>query len=176
MIKDAEQCFEDLAKSYPELMERSNISESLGVDVGWFNIIDTLCGCIYEPLAHAKNMLKAATDYPRDDNGEYFRKAELLYNLEMGALPTIVQIKEKYASLRFYVRNSNTRINAFIQFAEKMSRCTCEKCGAPGELDDGAGWMKTHCKKHFDGLGSSDEYLPDLHDGRISPKFQDDEI
>ena len=176
MIKDAEQCFEDLAKSYPELMERSNISESLGVDVGWFNIIDTLCGCIYAPLMHAKNMLKAATEYPRDDNGEYLRKAELLYSLELAALPTIVQIKEKFAGLRFYVSGSNDRIHSLIEFAERMSRCTCEKCGAPGELDDGTGWMKTHCKKHFGELGSTDEYLSDLHDGRVSPKFQDNEI
>ena len=176
MIKTTEDCFEDLAKSYPELMEKAHIGEDLGVDVGWFTIIDTLCGCIYSPLSSAKSRLKAATEYPRDDGGKYLTECQAKYEQELEELPTIMQIKEKFAGLRFYVSGSNDRIHSLIEFAERMSRHTCEKCGAPGELDDGTGWMKTHCKKHFGGTISGDEDLSGLHDGRVSAKFQDEDV
>jgi hypothetical protein len=176
MIKDTEDCFEDLAKSYPELMEKSHIGESLGVDIGWFNIIDTLCGCIYAPLSNAKSRLKAATEYPRDDSGKYLLECEARYAQELDALPVIAQIKEKFAGLRFYVRECNDRIDTLIEFAERMSRHTCEVCGAPGELDDGTGWMKTHCKKHFGGALGDDENLVGIHNGRVSAKFQDGDV
>ena len=176
MIKTTEDCFEDLAKSYPELMEKAHIGEDLGVDVGWFNIINTLCGCICNPLSSAKSRLKAATDYPRDDGGKYLAECEATYAKELENLPTIMQVKEKFAGLRFYVSGCDDRIGTLIEFAERMSRCTCEKCGAPGELDDGTGWMKTHCKKHFGGSISEDEDLHGLHDGRVSAKFQDGDV
>lgn len=176
MIKDTQDCFEDLAKSYPELMEKSRIGEDLGVDVGWFNIIDSLCGCIYNPLANAKSSLKAATDYPRADNGKYLAECEARYKQEIENLPTIVQVKEKFAGLRFYVHSSDDRIENLIEFAERISRHTCEVCGAPGELDDGTGWMKTHCKKHFGGAISDNEDLSGIHNGRVSAKFQDDDV
>ena len=176
MIKTTEDCFEDLAKSYPELMEKAHIGEDLGVDVGWFTIIDALCGCIYSPLSSAKSRLKAATEYPREDDGKYLAECEARYKLELENLPTIMQVKEKFAGLRFYVSGSDDRIEALIEFAERMSRHTCEKCGAPGELDDGTGWMKTHCKKHFGGSISEDEDLHGLHNGRVSAKFQDGEV
>lgn len=171
MIKDEEDCFEELAKSYPELMEKSKIGEILGAGVGWFNIIDTLCGCIYDPVAHAKSRLKAATDYPRDDNGAYLAITEAACKLEIENLPVIVQIKEKFGGLRFYTNCSNDRVDTLIRFAEKMSHCTCEECGNPGELDN-AGWMKTYCKEHR--RTPEVEDLPD--DGRVSAKFQDDDV
>jgi len=171
MIKDQDDYFEDLAKSYPELMEKSRIGETLGVGVGWFNIINTLCGCIYEPLAHAKDRLKAATDYPRNDGGQYLAKSEADCKREIENLPVIVQIKEKFAGLRFYTDYCNDRVDVLIQFAEKMSRCTCEECGNPGELDS-AGWMKTHCRNHRRETDTNDL----LFDGTVSAKIQDDDV
>ena len=172
MIKDTEQCFEDLAKSYPELMEQSTIGESLGVDVGWYNIIDTLCGCIYAPVQSAKNRLKAATDYPRDETGTYLAHCQGELAAELEQLPFIVQIKEKFAGLRFYVEGGNERVSTLISFAERMSRCTCEHCGAPGELDDSTAWSKTRCESH----AGSAKYSFDYEEGAVSAKFQDDEI
>ena len=95
MIKDSDDCFEDLAKSYPELMEKSRIGDMLGVDVGWFNIIDSLCSCIYEPVSSAKNRLKAATEYPRNDGGQYLSECEERYKRALSELPAIIDIKEK---------------------------------------------------------------------------------
>ena len=171
MIKDSEECFEDLAKSYPELIEKSQCDESLGVDVGWFNIIDALCGSICQPLTTAKSRLKAAIEYPRNENGKYIAECTERYNKELEALPIITTIKEKFAGLRVYVENSNDRVDALIGMASLLARHTCEVCGKPGELDDTTGWMKIHCKDHFGGS----EYSDELQEGKVSPIFQDDE-
>lgn len=172
MIKDSDDCFEDLAKSYPELMEKSRIGDVLGVDVGWFNIIDSLCSCIYEPVSSAKNRLKAATEYPRNDGGQYLSECEERYKRALSELPAIIDIKEKFAGLRFYTDTHSDRNENFIQFAEMMSRCTCEKCGAPGELDTSSGWVKTHCKEHI----TNPDFVGEFHHGRVSAKFQDNGV
>jgi hypothetical protein len=171
MNKDPEQFFEDLAKSYPELMEKSSIGEHIGVGAGWFSIIDALCSNIYSPLYCAKSALKAAVDYPRNDNNEYLNKCESMYAKELEELPEIVQIKEKFGDLRFYIHNGTDRVDTLIRFAESMSRRTCEECGKPGTIDDHGGWFKTHCEDHTRKPAS-----PESQDGRVSPKFQDDEV
>lgn len=172
MIKDAQDYFEDLAKSYPELMEKSRIGETLGVEIGWFNIIDTLCRCIYAPVMSAKNRLKAATEYPRNDGGAYLTACEEAYVRALYDLPVIVDIKEKFAGLRFHTDIHTDRLSNFVEFAEIMSRCTCEICGKPGELDTSTGWLKTHCKEHVTNPAPN----IDIRQGRILAKFQDNDI
>ncbi len=172
MIKTEDDYFEDLAKSYPELIERSKIGESLGVDVGWFNIINVLCGEIYNPVQRAKQLLKAAIEYPRDDAGAFLKKAEDELAEALAELPEIVQIKEKFGTLRFYCYGGSERVHHLIEFAESMSGCTCEKCGAPGKKDT-EGWIKTHCIAHRR-ANPNDEKIK-LQDGKISPHFDSGE-
>ena len=59
----------------------------------------------------------------------------------------VVQIKEKFGGLRFYVSHGNEEIHTLIQEAEELSFKTCEVCGEPGQLR-GGGWLKTLCGKH----------------------------
>jgi hypothetical protein len=172
MIKNTEDYFEDLAKSYPDLMEKAICQEYLGVDLGWFNIINTLCSCIYAPLQQAKFQLKAAIEYPHDTTGEYIAMQEALVKNEIDALPVIRQIKEKYASLRFYVSNSNDRIDTLISFAENMSRCTCSVCGNVGKLDNTSTSVKIRCAEHFTAVEIDNEF----HHGKVSAKFQDNNV
>lgn len=172
MTQDPEQLFEDLAKACPELMEKSQIGEHMGVGPGWFNIIDTLCRCIYGPVQQAKYSLKAAEEYPRDDNGEYLSKCSQKVADAIETLPTIVQVKEKFGTLRFYCHELDERNSALVEFAEAMSECTCEVCGDVGKIDN-AGWIKVHCAKH---RRPSDENQDEILDGSVSPKFQDDEV
>jgi len=77
----------------------------------------------------------------------------------------IVQIKEKFASLRFYVKlrgrwrwavdpsrevaDKAAAIDRLIRQAEARSRTTCEVCGEPGEQLS-AGWRMTLCQRHSD--------------------------
>jgi hypothetical protein len=61
--------------------------------------------------------------------------------------PRVVQIKEKFGSLRFYLNMHayDEELEAEITKAEKLSAVTCEFCGAPGEIQ-GPGWLKCRCE------------------------------
>lgn len=69
---------------------------------------------------------------------------------------TIVQVKEKFGNLRFYVDSypkSDTpqgfAVTAIIRYMENLSSKTCEKCGEDSygyvELANSFGWMHTFC-------------------------------
>jgi hypothetical protein len=54
------------------------------------------------------------------------------------------QIKEKYGTLSVYFSLSDPIIDSYIEFAEAMSRTTCEMSGHPGELfKSESGYLKT---------------------------------
>jgi hypothetical protein len=159
--------FEELAKLYPELLERSQIGDSFGVGAGWNNIINTLCCTIYSNLHNAKNQLRGASEYPRSDNGEWLAASQANYEKELEELPVIVQVKEKYGTLRFYVHNSTDRVEDLIGFAERMSGCTCEVCGKPGRTG-GNGWIRTLCIDHREPEPS------EILEGTVSPNLFDE--
>jgi hypothetical protein len=86
---------------------------------GWYEIIYELCERI-EPLVAGL-----------DDGGLAFQ---------------VVQVKEKFGGLRFYVEGSSEEIEAAIHSASELSVKTCEVCGNPGSLEqDVTGWWKTLC-------------------------------
>jgi hypothetical protein len=66
------------------------------------------------------------------------------------------QIKEKYASLRFYWDGSlseevNGKVEEAIDLAEARSACTCEECGEEGRLYQAGGVLLTRCTTHAKG-------------------------
>lgn len=69
---------------------------------------------------------------------------------------TIVQIKEKFAGLRYYIGSygcakDDPRIamaREMIAEAEQASMRTCQVCGEPGRYRDGAAYMVTTCDRH----------------------------
>jgi hypothetical protein len=60
----------------------------------------------------------------------------------------ILQIKEKFGRLRFYVSNSTPEVDLAIEAAEVLSAKTCEECGEPGKVRSSGTWLKTVCEKH----------------------------
>lgn len=62
----------------------------------------------------------------------------------------VIQVKEKFGGLRFYVENSTPEFNQLIREAEKESFTTCESCGITGDFvetktnKDGY-WLLTLC-------------------------------
>lgn len=61
----------------------------------------------------------------------------------------ILQIKEKYATLRIHTNMPLTdEIYKIIDEAENCSAKTCEICGKSGTLHKRGGWVKTLCKAH----------------------------
>lgn len=66
------------------------------------------------------------------------------------------QVKEKFAGLRVYWRGevsteTATHINEAIALAQARAACTCEECGAAGELYNHAGRYQTLCDTHAKG-------------------------
>lgn len=141
------EVFENLATKYPLLFQKSKIND-LGVGLGWLGIIDTLCGLISSSVEQKQQSLKFYFDLDiKDRDQDKIQKLEEEIASLIKDLPTILQIKEKFGGLRFYVVGSNNEYNNYIRFAESMSFHTCELCGAPGEARND-GWTKVLCEKH----------------------------
>lgn len=77
--------------------------------------------------------------------------AELQRQTDQHGAPQVVvyEIKQKYGGLRFNTQGGSPLHDALIDFAELLSECMCEVCGAPGiELTDSSGWVTTRCDAH----------------------------
>lgn len=67
----------------------------------------------------------------------------------------VLQAKEKFGSLRFYVMGGSDDLHAAIKQAESRSCTICELCGAPGELRKRS-CLKTLCDRHaLEGIGET---------------------
>ncbi len=95
---------------------------SLWVGAGWFEILWSLCVSL-----------------------EGIAKARLA---EAHAPLRVVQVKEKYGSLRMYVEGGTDEVEDMIEAAEAKSETVCEACGAPGSIHTIRGWDKTLCPFH----------------------------
>lgn len=69
------------------------------------------------------------------------------FEKETGHRFEVVQVKEKFGGLRFYVREGNNAIRQRIGAAALESLETCEVCGKPGQRR-GVGWIRAFCDEH----------------------------
>jgi len=76
---------------------------------------------------------------------------DIVYNLchEIAPMrPKVLQIKEKFAGLRFYCsfpKDYTEKGYDFIRKAEHDAYKTCEECGKPGEMRINNGWRMLKC-------------------------------
>ena len=61
----------------------------------------------------------------------------------------VMQVKEKFGGLRFYVGGATQKEFAIIEKAEELSYEICEECGKPGILREDLGWKLTLCDEHY---------------------------
>lgn len=61
----------------------------------------------------------------------------------------IVQIKEKFGTLRYYAEGVDMEGQQYIAEQENKSAEICEECGEPGALNKERGWWKTQCPEHW---------------------------
>jgi hypothetical protein len=61
----------------------------------------------------------------------------------------VLQVKEKWGGLRFYIQGDNDAISEMVGIAEDASYKICEKCGEVGEATK-KGWIKVLCPKHME--------------------------
>jgi uncharacterized protein with HEPN domain len=95
---------------------------SLWVGQGWFEILWNLCVAL-EDIARTRLA---------DGHGPL----------------RVVQVKEKYGTLCFYVEGGSAEIHDLIDAAETASESTCEACGQPGNTLCIRGWYQTLCPYH----------------------------
>lgn len=133
----------ELVSRYPDLFvyhgdkeSRQPIGWGMTCSDGWFDLLDTLCADIQHLLKHRNERVGR----PNGPASELFCR--------------IVQVKEKFGGLRFYVsfegddseegRRTRTHLSGMIAFAESYSYKICEECGVKGTLREG-GWHRTLC-------------------------------
>lgn len=87
------------------------------------------------------------------------RSCQEIFPLEQ--LPYVVQVKEKFGGLRFYLSTVPAPISKSVENlicqAEKESYRTCEECGEPGQARNTwpdlpevhFGWIRTLCETHW---------------------------
>jgi hypothetical protein len=113
---------EDLFEIWPKLFKKDKCW-NLSFGTGWYKIIEDLCNKI-------SLVIDSLPEYEQEE----------LY---------VVQIKEKFGGLRFYMSFYNKDIEDLIKEAEILCYKTCEFCGEPGEIKnkDNAWWVKVRCDK-----------------------------
>lgn len=118
--KNTKKLFDD----FPEFFKhKENIQESLmafGFECGdgWFDLIYKLCSDIKK-----------------------------MYNCVIPKDFYVVQVKEKFGGLRFYVTFASEEVHDLIHVAENESMYICEHCGKKGEYfyRDKLPWILTLC-------------------------------
>jgi hypothetical protein len=121
---------DEIYRKYPLLysnkdksMRESCMHWGLEVDDGWYQLIDELSskleGLILKQLAEL------------EDKNVHARAS---------------QVKEKYATLRFYMDYSTDEMEELITKAEHLSAKVCESCGKEGVLRSRGSWFITSCE------------------------------
>ena len=127
-----------LVEKYPEFFEYLKDHKGPLVPIvfgfecgdGWYVILDAL-------MAEIKNHLENKNRNDKD--------SKVPHTLE------ILQIKEKYGGLCFYVGGADSETYGMIRLAESLSYKICELCGSTKDVGITQGWNITCCKKCFDG-------------------------
>lgn len=57
----------------------------------------------------------------------------------------IMQVKEKFGGLRFYIFNGTKVDDDMVAFVERMSYRVCEQCGTTIDVSTEGSWIKTLC-------------------------------
>ena len=86
----------------------------------------------------------------------------------------VVQVKEKFATLRFYIEGGNERTHDIISFAEYISGFICEETGKTNNIGvNKKGWSKT---QYIDGTKNPKHYnfVDDEELRNILNKLNDD--
>lgn len=117
---------ERLRQDFPIIFRKSAYSWNHCVDCGpgWFDIIYDLSAKI-EKIAEGFGV-------PDEDN------------------ILVLQVKEKFGGLRFYLSHHNDEIDDLVREATQLSYITCEVCGAQGDTVSSEsinGWISTLCGK-----------------------------
>ena len=91
-----------------------------------------------EGISRQGALASVGNGWSRIINNLYDAKPEHVY---------VVQVKEKFGTLRFYVGSAPDWYLDLIDYYEQLSGEICENCGAEGKTIAIRGWLKTVCDK-----------------------------
>jgi hypothetical protein len=120
-------------------------------------LIDAHPSLFHPPEGHPEQ----ASGYPWCDQGWRDLLERLCGRIEAalreGETMRIIQVKEKFASLRCYWSGelspeTAAAIMVAVALAQARSACTCEQCGEPGWLYNNGGFYTTRCAVHAKGM------------------------
>lgn len=74
------------------------------------------------------------------------KKYQVEHRIVENQLPYVVQVKEKFGGLNFYMSTQNDEISNLIHAAAQRSITICENCGKAGKTRNMSGWCFTECK------------------------------
>jgi hypothetical protein len=111
---------------------------------GWESLLIN----IFELITCRYRMALRDLEYAEKNNKDQHQidSLKLKVEEEKSKLPTICQIKSKFATLRFYADNLTEYNKGVISMAETMSESICEYCGDKGK-QTGRGWITTLCEE-----------------------------
>jgi hypothetical protein len=135
----------------------------IGINDGWFDIIDLLCNNIQHRIDNAVKQRQYAiewNDQVNDPDNDWSDKASFIKREER-EVPELVeqvvakQIKEKFGTLRFYYDGGDDYIRGLESMAASMTSRTCEECGSPGtsRSTKKQRWLLVLCDKHAEEQG-----------------------
>lgn len=123
-MEENEKTYENLIKKYNHLFTRGEMQPfaMFGFECGdgWYDILELLIGQIDHYFTHKYKGVP-----------EGF---------------AIVQVKEKFGGLRFYVDGGDDVVYELIRFAENLADRTCEYCGSNQNIMRSQGWIITACE------------------------------
>lgn len=147
MHEDLEQ---QLYQNHPELFLRGKHPVNISCGDGWFNIIDQLCYSICEDYNIAQSTLRyaernASMKLPSQVSyKKYISACEEKVALQKELLPALITVRTKFGELMIHCMRETEKISAYINFAERMALCTCERCGNPGTIKRD-NWIEVLC-------------------------------
>lgn len=139
-----------LCEKYPKIFcergkspQESCMHWGLAVNNGWFSLLDNLCGDIQHYIDNPNWV-------PKNDGSNEYEKPPA----GTTRCPQVValQVKEKFAGLRFYYSGGDEYVRGLIDGAENLSYFICEECGRMDETvgRNKRGWIHTSCSQHRD--------------------------
>lgn len=136
-----------LVEKYPLIFKKVKYFE---FGDGWFQIIDDLCGRIYAHSRYYENIVAdiISGNYEDEDHAHLQASMELNLEEERKKIPVLLQAKEKFGGLRFYIGPAEDKVHAWIQYAEYLASKTCEKCGSRENVSRRGSWIKNYCETH----------------------------
>lgn len=132
-----------LAEKYPLMF--TNPWNGVDVPDGWYAIVDNLCAIIQNHIDNATRQREWTIRWNENaENDDDIRPVPELIDQV-----SVIQIKEKFGTLRFYYENHNDFVNGLVSMATAMTAITCETCGNPGKLrSTNRRWIRTLCDTH----------------------------